>query len=387
MEKTVTFKSFIAALAIGLFGAFAGAYSILLLIPAAAGTIYLGVRYGAFHAAAAALFTLLGIFFTHLGDDPAMYSIWGAYSFFVMFTIAGFKFKLPYRVIALVLAAAALISLYLCFGLPSLLAGKAPYDGILEKLRYFDEYYRSMGYVIEDIAELRESIPTTFYGMLVLFAEAASFMTVILSHWFLKSAKADIREMARFREWQLPASLKFGIPVFAAAIVVMYAANMSGAPVALFTVLYMLLPVLAAAGMATAMYIASRGRSTVAFPIKLFVVLAAVMSPYFMALLGAIDLYAGIRRRLIRTDRLIKEAFEKATREKSSTVTVDFGDGNGPQIIARRKDSAFFDNAHDDESEGDNDNDGEKPLGDPADGSHDSSTDTDKNENTDGGEE
>lgn len=396
MEKTLTFKSFIIALGIGLFGAFAGAYSTVLLIPAAAGAVYLGVRHGIFHAAAAALFTMLGIFFAHLGNDITMYVLWSAYSFSVIFTIAAFRIMLPYRMITLVLGAAALIALYIGFGLPSLLAGKAPFEGLLERLRDFDEYYRSMGYVIEDIAELRESIPNTFYGMLVIFAEAAAFFTVILSRRFCKLSNAEIRPMARFREWQLPSSLKLGIPVFAAAIIIMYAAKFNGASVVTYTVLSMLLPMLAAAGIATAMYVASRGRSKVPLTAKLFAVLAVVMSPYFMALVGTVDLYAGIRRRLIRTDRLIKEAFEKANREKSNTVVVDFGDGNGPQIIARRKDAAFFDSMPDDdsdetESKADIDNsteqygdaaekhDEKKPLGDTAE-----QADTD--ENTDGGE-
>lgn len=392
MEKTLTFKSFIIALGIGLFGAFAGAYSTVLLIPAAAGAVYLGVRHGIFHAAIAALFTMLGIFFAHLGNDITMYSLWSAYSFSVIFTVAAFRIGLPYRIITLVLAAAALIALYVGFGLPSLLAGKAPFEGILERLRDFDEYYRSMGYIIEDIAELRESIPTTFYGMLVLLAEAAAFFTVVLSRWFCKLSNAAIRPMVRFREWQLPSSLKLGIPVFAVAIIVLYVLKSNAAPVALYTVLSMLLPMLAAAGIATAMYIASRGRSTVSLPVKLFVVLAAVMSPYFMGIFGAIDLYAGIRRRLIRTDRLIREAFEKATREKSSTVTVDFGDGNGPQIIARRRDSAFFDNVLEDEDEteaeapsdlgsGENETPNEEKSGDSAEKQNDTE------ENTQGGDE
>lgn len=393
MEKTLTFKSFIIALGIGLFGAFAGAYSTVLLIPAAAGAVYLGVRHGIFHAAAAALFTMLGIFFAHLGNDITMYALWGAYSFSVIFTVAAFRLRLPYRMIALVLAAAALIALYVGFGLPSLLAGKAPFEGILERLRYFDEYYRSMGYVIEDIAELRESIPTTFYGMLVLLAEAAAFFTVVLSRLFCKLSNADIRPMARFREWQLPSSLKLGIPVFAAAIIVLYAVKSNAAPVVLYTVLLMLMPMLAAAGMGTAMYIASRGRSTVSMPVRLFVILAAVMSPYFMAFfVGKIDLYAGIRRRLIRTDRLIREAFEKANREKSNTVVVDFGDGNGPQIIARRKDSAFFDHVLEDKDEDGSDAQSGSEGGDEAKPNEEKSGDnaekpTDNDKNTHGGEE
>ena len=72
----------------------------------------------------------------------------------------------------------------------------------------------------------------------------------------------------------------------------------------------------------------------------------ALLMPLFTAVIGVIDLYAGIRRKFIKTDKLIREAFERAEKTRSNTVTVDFGDGRGPQVIAVRKkdhDGAFFD--------------------------------------------
>lgn len=355
MQKTASFKTFLLALLIGLGGALAGAFSPVLLVPAAAATVFLGVRYGRSYAAVPFAFTLLAIFLAHIGDNIIMYALWCSYAFFCVFCYKAFVMRAPYRITALVLAAAALIALYLGIGLPSLLAGKAPYDGILDGLRLIDEYYRASGYLLEDIAALRDTIPNTFYGILIMLAEAAAFGTVILAYKFSKAAKAELRPMARFREWQLPPSLKLGIIVFAAAIIIMYAAKFNGAPVVLYAVLYMLLPLLVAMGIATALYLASRGRDRIPVFVRIFVIMAAVISPYMLAIFGAIDLFAGIRRKLIRTDRLIKEAFEKAKRENSSVVTVDFGDGNGPQIIARRKDSAFFDyRIDDDEAESGN---------------------------------
>ena len=374
MEKTASFKKFIFALLFGLAGAFAGAYSVLLLPLAAAVTVYSGVRWGRIYAAVPFIFTLVAIFFSRLGDDFALYSLCCAFTVFTLFTYTAFTLRLPYRLTALVLAAAALLALYAALALPSVLAGKAPYDGVIESLRTMDAYYRSAGYVIEDIAELRDSIPNLFYGMLILAAEAASFATVTLSYKFLKSTGA-VRPMARFREWQLPQSLKLGLPVFAAAVAIMYAAGSAAAPVLLYTLLYALLPLLAAGGIATALYLALRGRDRFSLPIALLVAFMTVMSPYFMAILGTVDLYAGIRRRMIRTDRLIREAFEKANRDKSSTVTVDFGDGNGPQIIARRRDDAFFDHVLKDE-EGEN----------AADSSGEKAEDAEKTDNGDNGD-
>lgn len=405
MEKTASFKNFIFALLIALGGAAAGVLSPALLVFAAAGTVFLAVRYGKSYAAVPFVFTLIAVFLSHLGNDIMLYTICCAFIIFCLVAYGGFALRLPYRIIALALAFFALIALYLAFGLPSLLAGKPPYEGILSSLRTLDEQYRSMGYIVEDIVLMRESLPDIFYGMLIMLAEAAAFATVFLSCMLCRLSKSGVRTMARFREWQLPSNLKLGVPVFAAAIIIMYAAKLNGATVILYTVLYMLLPLFAAAGVATVCYLASRGRERLTVPAKILITLAAVLSPYMMALLGVIDLYAGIRRKLIRTDRLIKEAFEKARREKSSVVTVDFGDGNGPQIIARRKDSAFFDHMIEDGADDDDDEDDEadgKSDDEPMSGSEkaaisdasesETPADTDKNttntdKNSDGGEE
>ena len=83
---------------------------------------------------------------------------------------------------------------------------------------------------------------------------------------------------------------------------------------------------------------------------KAFAFVALFVAPFFTALIGVFDLYAGLRRRMLKVDRLVKEAFEKAEKEKRNTVTVDFGDGRGPQVIAVRKkriEAAFFDAASD----------------------------------------
>ena len=151
--------------------------------------------------------------------------------------------------------------------------------------------------------------------------------------------------MASFIEWHLPHSLKIGLPVLAAGIVIMYLARFGGASTMLATVGYMLLPLFAAAGLATLIYVVTRRPGGTGFYIVLSVLISVLM-PLFTAVIGAVDLYAGIRRKFIKADKLIREAFEKAEKTKSNTVTVDFGDGRGPQVIAVRKkrnDDAFFD--------------------------------------------
>lgn len=71
----------------------------------------------------------------------------------------------------------------------------------------------------------------------------------------------------------------------------------------------------------------------------------AILLPGIFICFGLIELYAKRRPKIRKMNDRIREAFEKAEREKSDVVTVDFGDGRGPQIIATRKrgEDIFFD--------------------------------------------
>ena len=131
----------------------------------------------------------------------------------------------------------------------------------------------------------------------------------------------------------------------------MFIARFAGASTMLYTVAYMLLPLFGATGLGCMLFVAERrGKGF----LTVIAILMTVMAPFFTALLGVFDLYSGLRKRMQRMDRLVKEAFERAEKENRNTVTVDFGDGRGPQVIAVRKnrvDDAFFDDRSGEEQE------------------------------------
>lgn len=233
----------------------------------------------------------------------------------------------------------ALAALYLDTALPSLLAGKEPFAGIVELFYQLEDAYKQAGLDISSLQLSTEVLPEVFYGVLIALAEGVGFLTVVLAKWFSTKAKADVRPMAPFVRWQLPSSLRIGMPMIAAAIILMFILNYGGAETVMNTAFGLFMPLFAATGIASFIYIFSRNRpnqsvSPFAVVLMIFVI---CFSPFLLAGFGLVELYTGFRLKMMRVDDKIRAAFEKAEREGSSVVSVDLDDGQGPRIIAVRK--------------------------------------------------
>lgn len=378
MKTEFSFKKFIWALLIGLGGALAANFNLPLLIPAAAAIGFMGACWGVSYALVALAFTAGGAALEFSTDLISLISAEAAIVLPSVMLIVGLRKKLPYRLITAAIAVIVLAALYCGLSLPGIIAGGEPFDWALELLDGYRAIGEQYGYVPTGLVELHDMLPVVYYGVLIIIAEGAAFIMVLLSKLFCGKKNEAVRPMARFIEWHLPSSLRIGLPVLAAGILIMYVARFGGAPTMLATVGYMLLPLLVAGGLATLIYVVTR-RPGSGFYVVL-AVLISVLMPLFAAAIGVIDLYAGVRRRFMRTDKLIREAFERAEKTKSNTVTVDFGDGRGPQVIAVRKkvsEDAFFDGRN------------EKPkTGTPEEKKTDKPGETpDKSEENDGGED
>lgn len=90
----------------------------------------------------------------------------------------------------------ALAALYLDTALPSLLAGKEPFAGIVELFYQLEDAYKQAGLDISSLQLSTEVLPEVFYGVLIALAEGVGFLTVVLAKWFSTKAKADVRPMA-----------------------------------------------------------------------------------------------------------------------------------------------------------------------------------------------
>ncbi|MBR4435654.1 MAG: DUF2232 domain-containing protein [Clostridia bacterium] len=344
MNERFSFRWFAFSLLIGIGGAFTGAFLPVLLIVALAAIAFLGICKGYSYAAIPFVFTLAGAYFGNAGNLPALIGVLAVVIGTTAALILGFKQHTAYRYIALVIAVLVFAASYFALGGRSLAAGKAPYNEMLESLNELSARLAAGGYVWEDLELLRESLPEVFYGLLILFAEAAAFLTVILTKRFCTLGKAQIKPMAKFRYWQLPRSLKIGLIIIVAATVLLFILNQPVAPTLAYTAAYMLLPIFVVIGFACVRFFVGRLARGSRLIGVIFTALLIVF-PMLGASFGVIDLYTGSRRKIARVDKLIGEAFETAEREKRDSVVVDFGDGRGPQVIAVRKknDDVFFD--------------------------------------------
>jgi hypothetical protein len=360
MKDTFSVKYFLITLLLAAVGAVIAAFDPLLLPLAVAAIAVLGVIWGWGYAVPALAFTCGGLVFCGMVSELQRWTLLAAVVLITVFLIYALKKRLPYRLIAAVLALIALAVLYAVFSLPSLLAGDPPYQLFKDLAEGYAARLAEAGYLSEELSAAAESVPEMYFGMLIMYAELLGCAWLLLTYAFCSFGKAELRPMARFAEWQLPPSLKLGLPVLAGASLILYLVKFYGAPTVFFTVLMLVLPLFWAMGLATLLYLA-RHRGGSAF-YTVLAVLAGLMAPFFMALIGVADLYAGIRRKLMRSDRLIREAFERAEKLHLDRVTVDFGDGRGPQVIAvrkRRHDEAFFDNNTDSAENETNDKTGE----------------------------
>ena len=350
------FKKMLLALAAGVLSVLGGAFMPPLLIPAAAAIGFIGNAYGTLYCGIALAVSLGGIAALLSSNVLTMLCIAGfvllssvtlgiglrkrlALDLFSDLYAAKVRKRLPYRLLAVLVAFFALAALYLDTALPSLLAGKEPFAGIVELFYQLEDAYKQAGLDISSLQLSTEVLPEVFYGVLIALAEGVGFLTVVLAKWFSTKAKADVRPMAPFVRWQLPSSLRIGMPMIAAAIILMFILNYGGAETVMNTAFGLFMPLFAATGIASFIYIFSRNRpnqSVSPFAVVLMIFIIC-FSPFLLAGFGLVELYTGFRLKMMRVDDKIRAAFEKAEREGSSVVSVDLDDGQGPRIIAVRK--------------------------------------------------
>ena len=327
------------ALAAGVLSVLGGAFMPPLLIPAAAAIGFIGNAYGTLYCGIALAVSLGGIAALLSSNVLTMLCIAGFVLLSSVTLGIGLRKRLPYRLLAVLVAFFALAALYLDTALPSLLAGKEPFSGMVELFYQLEDAYKQAGLDISSLQLSTEVLPEVFYGVLIALAEGVGFLTVVLAKWFSTKAKADVRPMAPFVRWQLPSSLRIGMPMIAAAIILMFILNYGGAETVMNTAFGLFMPLFAATGIASFIYIFSRNRpnqsvSPFAVVLMIFVI---CFSPFLLAGFGLVELYTGFRLKMMRVDDKIRAAFEKAEREGSSVVSVDLDDGQGPRIIAVRK--------------------------------------------------
>lgn len=321
-----------------------------------------GIAWGVSYAAIGAIPCAIALAVNNINYPAHLVYALAGFALLLAVLIICFRKRVAYRYIAMALAALAFIALYLYYCLPSVLAGEAPYAGLRGYFMYLDEYYKLYEPGFEtNFALYAENLDTILYATFFIISELAGFLAVVICKTFCRLFGADVKPMAKFAEWEITKSLRIGIPVLTVGCIVLYAANYYLADVVAFSVAGLIFPLLFVEGFSyigfmftSALANTQRKRSkTLVYAVEIFM---AMLLPSIFICFGLVELYAKRRPKLRKMNDRIREAFEKAEREKSDVVTVDFGDGRGPQIIATRKrdEDIFFDTGEEaEEADGD----------------------------------
>ena len=357
----------------------------VLLIPAIALIGAFGFIWGTGYAAASLIFACIGILGINISNSIGIIFIFIPFLAASAVLIGGFRRKLPYRYIVMLLAFFMLVSLYGQISVPALLEGEPPYTALVDSMREWKTVAADMGLDVSGFSDTISMIPTVFYGYLIFISEFIGFIIVVLSKYFCTLGKSKPRPMAKFADWQLPSSLRIGVPVLAVGCIIAFIAHFNGAEALLMAVLALVLPPLTVQGLSTTMFMmvrSKKGKRPSGFAIAMLIILL-LFSPILFSIFGIIELYARSRDRFRKYDRKIREAFEKAERTGSNTVSVDLDDGEGPRIIAVRKknEEAFYDSdlKFDDEKQKTKDADDSEKYGTPENNAGSTETGTDEN--------
>ena len=121
--------------------------------------------------------------------------------------------RVPNRFALLAYAAILCVGIYLAMGLGSMLAGGAPYDGIVTALKRMDGEFESLlgsAYTAsarENLGALIALVPDLLMAYCLLFAEVLAFCIFICGRaWYRAFHKEPVR-MADISQWRLPKSI------------------------------------------------------------------------------------------------------------------------------------------------------------------------------------
>lgn len=355
MTKENTFQKFLFSLLIGAAVVLFGIQEPTMFYFGAAVIGFIGIAWGISCAFVAAGPCVLGLVLANAGNLLYTVCSFVLLLFTAVILIVGVKKRMPYRTIAVLLALVLIITLYIVLCVPSIVRGEAPYAGVKDYFIELDELLKSAFGVEEtDIAIYAENIDVMLYPMIIIISEMLAFMAVIICKKLCTWAKADVRPMAKLADWEIPSSLRFGIPVLAAGCLIIYLTGYRGIEGIIAAVLGLIAPILFIEGIASTVFLFAG--SSMAAPsakrkktglIITAVILLASFIPLAFIFMGAIELYSKRRPKLRIINEKVRKAFEYAEKNNLDVVQVDLGDGRGLRIIATRRqkvgEEAFFD--------------------------------------------
>lgn len=360
MEK-FSLKRFLIAILLGAVGVVSAIYAPTFLFIVAAGAACIGLSWGGSFLVVSSAVTFAGTIAVNMESLylAAVYA--GAFLLSVITLYACFKNKLSYRFTCFAMALISAVVVFMLSSFPEVLEGNAPYAGFQRFFREAADYIKQVQpEQAAQLEQLAESIPTTFYAGMATIAQFLGFISVVVCKKFCTLAKAEVRPMARLMNWQVPYSLKYGMPVIAAGCLVLYLAGYKDIETIIYTAAGLFAPIFLVQGIAMISFLFANGASASETAILhaptdrknqsnacyILPFAMALVVPMFLIVAGVFETYAMRRRKIEKTLAILRKAFIEAAQNNSPVVIADLGDGQGRRVIAVRKkdnDGAFFD--------------------------------------------
>ena len=344
LANNVSFKKYLFSLLIAAAVALLGVFDLSAYYFGAIVIAFIGISWGVSCAAIPGVVCCVCIIASGVSDLYSLFCFLIPFILTIVILTVGFKQRMAHRSITILLALMFVVALYAGLCLPSVMNGEPAYAGIREGLIELDEQLRVlMGEETTEFASMAEIIGDVLYFVLIAAAEAMAFFAVVIMKRLCSAAKASVRPMARLADWELPKSLRYGIPVLAVGCIVLSLTGFYAAEQVVTAVCGLILPLLFIEGFASVMFLlttnirVSGGKRNNKTLVMIFMLLMAMLLPAIYIIAGIIELYARRRPKLRRINEKIMKAFEDAVSNNRDIVEVDFEDGRGPQIIATRK--------------------------------------------------
>lgn len=245
----------------------------------------------------------------------------------------GEKRRVPHRYILLGLAVIGCVGFYLSLTLDSMLAGEAPYAGLV---RVWDEYFvkpfedhapsAAAGYAeaVENLQLVSDAIPKLLMPFSILLAEAFGLVSVLMYRLWCRLLREPVRAMADFPDWRLPSTVLIGCLIMAAGIVLVLVLKLSESTAAALSLGAITVSLLSVQGLAYLNFVLKVSKAPKVLRVLLWVI--CIMGfPYITVFLSLIGVREQIQNRRHAIRKYMAETELMSKLEKESDDLAKYG--------------------------------------------------------------
>ena len=171
----------------------------------------------------------------------------------------------------------------------------------------------SGGMTVEEFtAEMQEMMLTLLPAVLVISAMLEAWISYLATNGMLRRLGFAVKHLPRFSEWHLPWASLWGLIIALAAQIAYYALDVEWLKTIAMNLLYIYIPILAAAGLSLVFWFSARRQSSF---LKILIIIGIFLFPafvlYLLLMMGLIDCIADIRKWIDKMEQQMKQGGPK----------------------------------------------------------------------------